>query len=1255
MHSRFAMHFACDYIRVSAFDSVRSKVRKAIDAPYKSEKVLLDKIKMSRSLKAHQGCLNTLRIAIKRNGFLTQRALSERAGYSLATVKKFLGGKPVDFATFTELCETLNLEWEEIAGLDTVSQSHVKPSNLKDPSNLENKSEPGSAQKGSVRSAQDWGNAVDISVFYGRERTLNTLEDWLIKDRCRLIALCGIGGIGKTALSAKLAHRVADRFDCLIWRSLKNAPPIQETLTNLLNFFRAQPGSSLASSAPTENLDAQLRQLVACLRDRRCLIVLDNIESLFEEGDRAGTYLSSYEGYGQLLKTLGETDHHSSILLTSRELPKEVAIQANTTLPIRSFQLSGLTEPDGQTLMQSMGAFTGTSVEWNKLIEVYGGNPLALKVIAAAVRDYFDGSLSAFLEVAQQDSLIFGDVRQLLARQVERLTSLEKEIMYWLSINREAVVWRSLRTDLLEAVPLNEILQAIDSLERRSLVEKTGSRITQQAVIMDYFISDLIEQVCEELRTQQPQRLRTHALVKANSRDYIYQSQLRLILSPILSKLRADWPSTERLVTAMTEMLQQAQRSPIVDRSYVGGNVLTLLHHLGVDLQGYDFSNLAIRQTALQGLTLHNVDFSQSDLSNSTFNQPFGSIRAMTFNPTGDRLATGDTNSEIWLWQAQPSSKDALGDVGSHISTLEGHQNWVCSIAFSPDGKQLASGSADRTLRLWDVETGECLQILEGHRNWVMSVAFSPDGKQLASGSADRTLRVWDVQTGECLQILEGHSHGIWSVAFSPDGKLLASGSADQTIKLWEMASSQCQQTLSGHQHGIWTIAFSPDGNTLASGSADQTVKLWDIASGECQHTLAGHNNWVWVVAFSPDGRSLVSGSADQTIRLWNLKKQQCQRVLTGHSNWVWSVAFSPDGQYLTSGSEDRTMRLWSTESGQCLKSLQGSSNWVWAVAFSPDGHTLASGQGDRCLHLWDMTSKKRSEAASKTLKGSQTAIWSVAFSPDSNLLASGHEEGDLTLWSLSGNPTHRRFSGHTKSVWSVAFNPVGDCLASGSADQSIKLWAMDTGKCRQTLTGHQHWVSSVAFHPQKNLLASGSYDRKIKLWDLETYQCVETWKGHVSGLCCIDFSPQGDFLVSSSIDQTIRLWSLKSQACEQVFMGHENWVMSVAISPDGEWIASGSADRTVRLWNIGSGKLVRTMRGHANTVWSVAFSPDGKILASGSDDKTIRLWSTETGHCKKTLKNKEPYEGMNISGVVGLTPSELSTLEQLGAIGYSA
>ncbi|KAK4461139.1 HET-R [Cladorrhinum samala] len=544
---------------------------------------------------------------------------------------------------------------------------------------------------------------------------------------------------------------------------------------------------------------------------------------------------------------------------------------------------------------------------------------------------------------------------------------------------------------------------------------------------------------------------------------------------------------------------------------------------------------------------------------------------ALVFAPTGSLVKRNfRTDQPDWI-----STKPVVeADWNACLQTLEGHGNTVRSVAFSPDGQRLASGSDDNTVKIWDPASGQCLQTLEDHNGPVESVAFSPDGQRLASGSEDNTVKIWDPASGQCLQTLEDHNGLVESVAFSPDGQRLASGSFDNTVKIWDPASGQCLQTFEGHNESVISVAFSPDSQQLASGSEDDTVKIWDPASGQCLQTLEDHNGPVRSVAFSPDGQRLASGSFDNTVKIWDPISRQCLQTLKGHGDIVWSVAFSPDSQRLASGSEDNTVKIWDPAAGgQYLQTLKGHNGPVESVTFSPDGQRLASGSFDNTVKIWDPASGQCSQT----------------------------------------------FEGHNESVISVAFSPDSQWLASCSFDDTIKIWDPISAQCLQTLKGHSGSVCLVAFSPDSQQLASGSFDATVKIWDLISGQCLQTLRSHGRLIRSAAFSPDGQRLATGSSDETVKIWDPASGQCLQTFNGHNDSVLSVAFSPDGGRLASGSYDNTVKIWDLASGQCLGTRNvpmtdtGDIDKIIDMterAFQPDD-LVKSGYSLGQDKSWIT--------------------------------------------
>ncbi|MCC5643950.1 LuxR C-terminal-related transcriptional regulator [Nostoc sp. CHAB 5824] len=1076
----------------------------------------------------------------------------------------------------------------------------------------------------------DWGEAPSIrGVFYGRETELSRLKEWIVKDNCRLVALLGMGGIGKTALSVKLAEEVQNNCERLIWRTLRNAPPIEEILANLIRFLSDEQESDLPKT-----VDERITLLIKYFRRRCCLVVLDNAETILQGGERAGHYREGYEGYGQLLKRVGEEDHQSCLVLTSREKPKEFAPLEGDASPVRTLSLVGLGETEGQEILKDKGLF-GSPTNWAKLVENYSGNPLALKLVSETIRELFGGNIAGFLD---EGEIIFGDTRNLLDQQFERTSDLEKEIIYWLAIKREAVSLEELLDDIVRPLAKRELLEAVESLRRRSLIEKSAALFTLQPVVMEYVTEQLIEQVSQEINNSEIGLFRNHALMEATAKDDIRNTQINLIVKPIINRLINIFRNPKNIEYKLNQTVLKLQEKALPEAGYTIGNILNLLCQLDINLSDHDFSHLNIWQSYLQGINLQNVNFAYSDLSKSMFSETLVSISSVAFSPDGKLLATSDTNGKTHLWQVED---------GKLLFTCTGHGSWVRSVAFSPDGQTLASGSEDQTVKLWNVHNGKCLKTFQGHNSQIWSVSFNHNGEILASGSDDQTVKLWDMREGKCLKTLQGHSSWVRSVAFSPDGQTLASSSDDQTVKLWDVREGKCLKTLEGHSSWVRSVAFSPDGQTLASGSEDQTVKLWNVDEGNCLKTLEGHSSWVRSVAFSPNGQTLASGSEDQTVRLWDLSEGRCIKTLQGHSSWVRSVAFSPDSRTLASGSDDQTVRLWDVSEGKCIKTLQGHSSWVRSVAFSPDGRTLASASDGQTVKLWDISEGK----CIKALQGHSSWVRSVAFSPDGRTLASGSEDQTVKLWDVSEGKCIKTLEGHSSQIWSVAFSPNGWTLASGSEDQTMKLWDINDGKCLKTLEGHSSQIWSVAFSPDGRTLVSGSDDQTVRLWDVHDGKCLKILQGHTNWVWSVAFSPDGQTLASGSEDQTVKLWDIRDGKCIKTLRGHTNRVWSVTFSSDGQTLASGSDDKTVKLWDTRNGQYIKTLQGSNSWVPSVDFSPDGRTLASGSQDETIQLWDVLTGEPLKTLRSLRPYEGMNITGVTGLTAAQLVTLKALGAV----
>ncbi|BBD69232.1 WD-40 repeat-containing protein [Nostoc commune NIES-4072] len=1068
------------------------------------------------------------------------------------------------------------------------------------------------------------GVAQEISAS-GRQQDVNRLIERITRADYKLTVIYGPSGVGKSStLKAGLVPALKGK---VIGERIP-IPIVLSVYTDWLTVLISSLNQVLASTGISVNLDSTPTILLekirlATERNYTIIIILDQFEEFFFISNLPTERIEFYQffseclniSYVKIILSLRE-DYLHHLLEFERFSQKNSiglydlgVINKNILDKDIRYYLGKFSSEDAKAIIHSLIQRSHSELSdelINRLVqdlttELDEVHPIELQIVGAQLQIENITTLGQYKLCGGSAKLVerwLGEVIKDCGQENEELTW---KLLFELTDEKGTRPLKT-KTDLAAALVNNNDLDTISSFD------------TVGELILEILVgSGLVLRVREELgdRYQLVHDYLVEPIRQKN--NYGMLAELEKIKLEKTQAEVAQQLSQKQLNLVLQRRLREARIAGAV-LAIMSGTIATLWWQ--ADLQ----KRAAVRQTLRAERSESNLNISAIAAtsealfaSNKEFDALLESLRAWRGLKQAD-VVQPDTRMRVVT-----ALQQAVYGV-TEVNRLEGHTDVVWGLAFSPDGQLLASGSLDKTVKLWRPD-GTLLQTLEGHTSAVNCVSFSPDGQTLASASLDKTVQIWHKNsvTGgfdtKPYKTLKGHGDGVYSVNFSPDGELLATGSKDKTVKLWRKDGSLVK-ILVGHQGPVNWVNFSPDGQLIVSSSDDKTLKIWR-RDGSLVTTLQGHQKAVTVAVFSPDGKLLASTGLDKTVKLWRRESNSTKdgfdfrlyKTLRQHRKAVWSLSFSSDSQKLASAGLDKTINLWSTN-GTLLKTFKGHSYYVVSLAFSPNNKLLASGSYDKSVKLWSLDAPTPS-----ILQGHRKRVLSVAWSPDGQMLASGSSDRTVKLWqryTSSGEVKTRLYKtlvGHTNQVTSVSFDPKGEMLASGSFDKTVKIWRLD-GTLIMTLYGHSDSVMSVNFSPDGQFLASASKDKTVKLWNREG-KLLKTLVGHQDSVNSVNFSHDSQLLASASDDQTVKLWQ-RDGTLLKTFSPHDSWVTGVSFSPTDELLASASWDNTVKLWRRDGTLLKTLLKGYSDSVNAVTFSPNGEFLAAASWDSTVKLWSRD-------------------------------------------
>jgi WD40 repeat protein len=989
----------------------------------------------------------------------------------------------------------------------------------------------------------------------------------------RSIGLQGMGGIGKSVLTSALARdgQVRRVFkDGIIWIGLGQQADLLQSTLKLIRALEPD-------HRPIANIAEGRNELERILCDKSCLIILDDVWRM------------------EQLKPFDDLGPDCRILLTTRDQ----AIVRNAGAA--EYSLGLLTDEEALKFLKMMSGKEELPPQAFKVARECDNLPLALAMVAAMVKGRPDDRWENVLH-------------KLRSADLEKIKADFKDYPY---------------PSLMKAIEIS-----IDSLEadkRKRYLELAvfpeDEQVPEGALqvlwnLDRYETQDLIDLfVDRSLATLRDGRLSVHDLLH----DFMFKRAGNLLqlheklLGAYKSKCGNVWsngPNDGYFFQRLAYHLSKAGKES----------------DLRVLLFDFSWMQARIQKTDVSGL-IQDYDFLSSEKEIFTLQYAiklsahvlFRDKKQLPCQLTG-RLRKQDSPmiqsmldqlprkvQTPWLC---PLTQSLTPPGGPLIRTFLGHDKSIMAVAVTHDGNYALSGSDDKTLKLWDLNSGQEIRTFKGHTDSIRAVALTADGHYAISGSSDKTIKLWDLKSGQEIRTFEGHTDSIRAVALTADGHYAISGSSDKTLKLWDLNSGQEIRTFKGHTDSINAVALTADGHYAISGSSDKTLKLWDLNSGQEIRTFKGRTDSVYAVELTADGHHAIFRPRDGKLKRRDLNNGPDYRMLEdwGHSFKITTFAVTVDGRYALCGSEEGIFQLWDLKSDQEIRIFGNYMSWIHAVTLTPDNRYALSSHYD-ILILWDL--EKGQEI--RRFDGHNEQINAVALTADGHYVISGSSDKTLKLWDLTSDCKISGLEGHANFITAVALTPDGHYAISGSDDGTIKLWDHENAQNIQTFEGHHLFpVNGLALTPDGRCIVSASYSNLLKIWNPESTQSIRTLEGHDFGVNAVALTPDGKYAVSGSNDCVLKLWDLETgHEIRTFYSSNPHPIEMIAVTPDGSRAISVSSDHRIKLWDLESGKELRKIEPDIREFVipiSVVSMPDNRHALSCCHNNMIKLWDLETG-----------------------------------------